>query len=194
MPFFTPGTVILTPAGESPVENLSIGDQVVTRDRGAQKIRWIGQKVLDYAHLASNPHLRPVLVRQASLSAGLPERDLMISPNHRIMIERTRTALFLSEQEALVAAKHIVDSKGIRQVDVLGVTYVHFMCDRHEVVMANGIWLESFHTADPSLGAVGNAQRNEIFELFPDLRQSLSPEAVARTRRRERAILLDTDR
>lgn len=194
MPFFTPGTVILTPAGERVIDDLRVGDSVMTRDRGAQAIRWIGRRTLDYAHLVSNPHLRPVLLRQASLAAGLPERDLMVSPNHRVLIEKERTALFFSEREVLVAAKHIVNAKGIRQVDVLGVTYVHFMCARHEVVMANGIWAESFHTVDRSLGAVGNAQRAEIFEIFPELRATQSPEAERKARVRSRDIVMDHER
>ena len=186
--------MILTPAGERVIDDLRVGDSVMTRDRGAQAIRWIGRRTLDYAHLVSNPHLRPVLLRQASLAAGLPERDLMVSPNHRVRIEKERTALFFSEREVLVAAKHIVNAKGIRQVDVLGVTYVHFMCARHEVVMANGIWAESFHTVDRSLGAVGNAQRAEIFEIFPELRATQSPEAERKARVRSRDIVMDHER
>lgn len=191
--FFTPGTVILTPSGERPVEQLAVGDQVLTRDHGVQTIRWAGQRTLDYGNLHSNGHLRPVLLRQASIAPGLPERDMMLSPNHRVVIEAVRTALFFAGDKALVAAKHIVNSKSIRQVDVLGVTYVHFMCDRHETVMANGVWVECFHTSDPSLGAVGNAQRSEIFELFPELRETQSPAATARAKDRARAIVLDME-
>jgi hypothetical protein len=193
MPFFTPGTVILTPAGELPVEALRLGDEVITRDHGNQTIRWIGQRALDYAYLNANAHLRPVLFQQASIAPGLPERDTMVSPNHRVLIESSRTALYFSGSEALVAAKHVVNARSIRQVDVLGVTYVHFMCDRHEVVMANGIWVECFNTGDVSLGAVGNAQRGEVFEIFPDLRSQISPAVAEKARNRARTILLDAD-
>jgi Hint domain len=193
MPFFTPGTVILTPSGERPVEDLRLGDEVVTRDHGNRAIRWIGQRVLDYAFLNANAHLRPVLFQQASIAPGLPERDTMVSPNHRVLIESSRTALYFSGSEALVAAKHVVNARSIRQVDVLGVTYVHFMCDQHEVVMANGIWVECFNTGDLSLGAVGNAQRGEVFEIFPDLKAEISPAVAERARNRARSILLDAD-
>lgn len=194
MPFFTPGTVIATPQGERLVEDIAVGDQVVTRDNGARSVRWVGRRVLDYAHLVTNPHLRPVFFRQASLGPGLPERDMMVSPNHRVLVDNGRTALFFSEREVLVAAKHIVNANQVRQVDVLGVTYVHLLCDGHETVMANGVWVESFHPADTSLGALGNAQRSEIFEIFPELQRGLEPETRERDRRRRRSVLLDFTR
>lgn len=191
MPFFTPGTVIATPHGERAVEELAVGDLIVTREHGTRPVRWVGKRVLNYAHLVQNPHLRPIFLRQASLGPGLPERDMMVSPNHRVLVDSGRTALFFEEHDVLVAAKHIVNAKDVRQVDVLGVTYVHFLCDGHETVMANGVWAESFHPVDTSLGAHGNAQRSEIFELFPELLQGQEPETKARDRKRRRAVLLD---
>ena len=56
-------------------------------------------------------------------------------------------------------------------MDTLRTTYIHFMFDRHEVVLADGAWTESFQPGDVTLGGMGNSQRNEIFELFPDLRE-----------------------
>jgi hypothetical protein len=52
----------------------------------------------------------------------------------------------------------------------MATTYIHFMFDRHEVVLSNGAWTESFQPGDYSLKGLGNAQRNEILELFPELK------------------------
>ena len=109
------------------------------------------------------------MVSQGSLGQGLPERDMLVSPNHRLLVANERTMLYFEEHEVLVAAKHLSNSRTIRPVDALGVTYVHFMFDRHEVVLANGCWTESFQPGDYSLNGLGNAQRNEIFEIFPEL-------------------------
>ena len=133
---FTPGTRVATLKGEILVEKLAAGDKVVTRDNGIQDIRWAGSKKIDWRIMTAYPHLKPVLVRQGSLGNDLPERDLMISPNHRILVANERTAL-------------------------------HF--DRHEVVLSDGIWTESFQPTDTSLKGFGNSQRAEIFEIFPDL-------------------------
>ncbi len=167
---FTPGTLIATPKGEVPVESLKPGDKIITRDNGIQEIRWFGTKHLDWATLCANPHMKPVLIRKGSLGNGLPEEDMLVSPNHRMLVANDRTALYFEEHEVLVAAKHLVGARGIHAVDSAGTTYIHFMFDSHEVVLANGAWTESFQPGDFSLKGLGNAQRNEIFELFPDLR------------------------
>lgn len=183
VPCFTPGALIATPRGEVPVESLKAGDQVITRDNGIQTIRWVGAKKLSWQDLAVNPHLKPILIRRGSLGNNLPERDMMVSPNHRMLVANDRTALYFDEHEVLVAAKHLVAGKGVHEVDSMGTTYLHFMFDRHEVVLANGAWTESFQPGDYTLKGMGNAQRNEIFELFPDLKTTEGRETYSAARR-----------
>ncbi len=193
VPCFTPGTLIATPRGEVPVESLRVGDKIITRDNGMQEIRWMGRKDLTWAELSVAPHLKPVLVRQGSLGNGLPERDMMVSPNHRLLVANDRTALYFDEHEVLVAAKHLISSKGIHSVDTAGVSYLHFMFDRHEVVLGNGAWTESFQPGDLTLKGLGNAQRSEIFELFPELKTETGLEsytAARKTLKRHEATLL----
>ena len=170
IPCFTPGTVIATPKGERLVEELRAGDRVITRDNGIQEIRWIGEKAISGQELASNDHLRPVLIQKGSLGYGLPERDMLVSPNHRVLVNNDKTALYFEEREVLVAAKHLTGLAGVDVVNAMRTTYIHFMFDRHEVVLSNGAWTESFQPGEQSLKGVGNAQRNEIYELFPELK------------------------
>lgn len=193
IPCFTPGTMIATPKGEVAAEYLKAGDKIITRDNGIQEIRWVGQKAMGWRDLHVNPHLKPVLIRQGSLGNGLPERDMLVSPNHRVLVANDRTALYFDEHEVLVAAKHLVSSAGIAAVDSVGTTYIHFMLDRHEVVLSNGAWTESFQPGDYTLKGMGNAQRNEIFELFPDLKTEAGLQdyqAARRTLKRHEALLL----
>lgn len=193
IPCFTPGTMIATPRGEVPVETLRAGDKIVTRDNGLQEIRWVGQKALSWADMAAAPHLKPVLVRQGSLGNGLPERDMMVSPNHRLLVANDRTALYFDEHEVLVSAKHLVGSAGVHAIDSMQTTYIHFMLDQHEVVLSNGAWTESFQPGDYTLKGMGNSQRAEIFELFPDLRSKEGLEsymAARKTLKRHEARLL----
>ncbi|WP_370738523.1 Hint domain-containing protein [Pseudoruegeria aquimaris] len=166
---FTPGTMIATPRGERAVETLKAGDKVITRDNGIQEIRWIGGRPLTWQDLAASPYLQPILVKAGALGNGLPEKDMYLSPNHRVLVSNDKTALYFDEREVLVAAKHLVNNKTILQVESAGTAYIHFMFDHHEVVLSNGSWTESFQPGDHSLKGMGNAQRNEIFELFPEL-------------------------
>ena len=168
-PCFTPGSMIATHRGETPVQHLAVGDRVITRDNGIQTVRWVGKTQMFVQDFQAEPHLLPVFIRQGSLGKGLPERDMMVSPNHRILVTSERTSIRFTEREVLVAAKHLT-SPGVHTVQSSGTTYIHFMCDRHEVVLADGVWTESFHPDDQSLKGLGNAQRLEIFEIFPELR------------------------
>jgi Ca2+-binding RTX toxin-like protein len=193
IPCFTPGTLIATPKGEVPVELLKAGDRIITRDNGIQEIRWTGRKDMGWHDLVANPHLKPVLIRQGSLGNGLPERDMMVSPNHRILVANDRTALYFDEHEVLVSAKHLVAGKGIDSVNAVGTSYIHFMFDRHEVVLSNGAWTESFQPGDYTLKGMGNAQRGEIFDLFPELKTEAGLEgygSARRTLKRHEAALL----
>ncbi|MFY0310707.1 Hint domain-containing protein [Leisingera sp. D0M16] len=183
IPCFTPGTLIATPLGERRVEDLQAGDRVITRDNGIQEIRWIAARTLEGQDLAGASHLQPVLIRQGALGNGLPERDMMVSPNHRVLVANDKTALYFEDREVLVAAKHLTGLAGVDRVELTEVTYIHFMFDQHEVVLSDGAWTESFQPGDHSLRGLDNAQRNELFELFPELKSEQGRAAYTAARR-----------
>jgi len=183
IPCFTPGTMIATPQGERPVQDLAVGDRVITRDNGIQHIRWVGRRDMTGQELNSVAHLRPVLIRQGALGKGLPERDMLVSPQHRVLMASDKTALYFDEAEVLVAAKHLTDMDGIDVVEVSGTTYIHVMFDQHEVILSDGAWTESFQPGDQTLAAMGDAQRAEILELFPELETVVGINAYTAARR-----------
>lgn len=193
IPCFTSGTAIATPRGERLVEELKVGDRIITRDNGIQEIRWVGHKMMTGKDMIGTPYLRPILIKAGSLGNGLPERDMMVSPNHRMLVSNERTQLYFEESEVLAAAKHLVGTPGIYEIDVMQTTYIHFMFDRHEVVLSNGAWTESFQPGDYSLKGIGNAQRNEILELFPELATETGLEgyqAARKSLKKHEAMLL----
>ncbi|UWR28140.1 Hint domain-containing protein [Sulfitobacter sp. S223] len=183
VPCFTPGTLIATPKGERKVEELEVGDRIITRDNGMQVIRWIGRREMSGEELAEKEHLRPILIRQGALGNDLPERDMMVSPQHRVLVANDKTALYFEEREVLVAAKHLTDIDGIDVVEVSQTSYIHIMFDQHEVILSDGIWTESFQPGDLSLAGVGDASRDEILELFPELATRAGIEAYAAARK-----------
>jgi Ca2+-binding RTX toxin-like protein len=183
IPCFTPGTLIATPKGERKVEDLEVGDRIITRDNGMQEIRWVGCRDMPGEELVAKEHLRPVLIQQGALGEGLPERDMMVSPQHRVLVANDKTALYFEEREVLVAAKHLTDLDGIDVVEVSHTSYIHIMFDQHEVVLSDGIWTESFQPGDMSLAGVGDSSREEILELFPELATREGIEAYAAARK-----------
>ena len=176
---FTAGTLITTPRGAVPVEDLAVGDLVLTRDNGARPLRWIGRRRLSAAELAANPRLRPVRFRAGSLGNGLPHADLTVSPQHRMLVQSVEAELHFGEHEVLVAARHFGGRPGIETVTDAGeVIYVHLMFDEHEIVLSNGVWTESFQPGEHTLGDMDAEQRAELYTLFPELAGGL-PTAAA---------------
>lgn len=192
-PCFTPGTLIATPQGEIPIERLQVGDRVITRDNGTQTIAWVGRKALDRLTLARQPALNPVLIRKGALGNGLPERDMVVSPNHRMLSASDEAAFYFEEREVLVAAKHLCHFDGIDPVKASSVEYIHIMFERHEVVLADGTWTESFQPGDYSLKGLEDAQRAEVLAIFPeltDLRAGQGMRAARRSLKSYEAALL----
>ncbi len=169
VPCFTEHSMITTRRGLVPAGQLRIGDMVQTRDEGMQPIRWIGSRRMTGAHLAKNPKLNPVTIGAGALGNGLPERDLLVSPQHRMLVSSVKTQLWFAEDEVLVAARHLIFLDGIEQIAPDSVTYVHFMFDRHQVVMSEGTWSESFQPGDHILRGMDDEQRAELAEIFPEL-------------------------
>ena len=82
-----------------------------------------------------------------------------------------------------MAAKHLTGMDGVEIVDVPDVTYLHVMFDQHEVILSDGAWTESFQPGDLTLGSMGDAQRAEILELFPELATARGKESYVSARR-----------
>ncbi|MCF1709980.1 Hint domain-containing protein [Tabrizicola sp. J26] len=161
--------MIETAQGSVAVEALKPGDMVWTRDHGLQPLRWIGGKTLNREQLAEQPELAPVRIKAGALGRGQPLRDMMVSPQHRVLIAGSRAELLFGEDELLVAAIHLVGQPGITRVEGRPVRYVHLMFDRHEIVLSDGLWTESFQPGDRTLAGMDAGQRAELDALFPGI-------------------------
>lgn len=149
---FTPGTLIDTPDGPRAVEEIRPGDRLSTRDSGAEEVLWTGARHLSGARLFAMPHLRPVRIRAGAF--GVACADLVVSPEHRLLLSGPGARALFNEAEVLVEARDLVDDGAIRAEAVpRDVTYIHLLTARHEVVRANGVATETFHpaSADPDL-------------------------------------------
>lgn len=170
VPCFCAGTLIQTQNGQVAVEKLSVGDMILTQDNGLQPIRWIGSTRVSAEMLARNPHLRPIRIKAGALGANTPSLDLLVSPQHRVLVRSKIAVKLFGTAEVLVAAKQLLQLADIDYADdVTEVEYVHFLFDQHEVVISNGAETESLYTGPQALKSVGRGARDEIFSLFPEL-------------------------
>lgn len=131
------GAIIAVPAGLIAVEDLAIGDLVVTVDHGPQPLRWIGQ-----AEARGHGPLAPAVIEAGAMGNA---RTLAVSQQHRMLVRDSRAQLWFAKPEVLVAAKHLVNGTTIRIAPQGSVTYLHLAFDTHEVIFAEGIPAESLH-------------------------------------------------
>lgn len=179
---FTPGTQVDTQHGLRAIETLQPGDRVRTRDRGFQPIRWIGRKTFDTAELQANAALHPILFAKGSLGPALPTRDMMVSRQHCVLQDGARSGLYFGEDEVLVRALHMVGQPGVTATLVQEVTYLHLMFDHHEVILADGVWSESFQPAARNIGGLDEDARQELLAVFADMPEPANPEAYVSAR------------
>ena len=148
---FGPGTLISTTEGDLPVEWLASGDKVITRDHGAQPLRWIGYWRLSAQQLAATPALRPVLIEPNSFGPGAPDHPLALSRGQRIFVDGPEVQYYFGVDTALAAAEHMTDvDAGFDAAQDF--TYFHLLFDAHQVIRANGLWTESLFADDATLG------------------------------------------
>ncbi len=142
----------------------------MTRDNGLQPIRWVGSRHLSASELRAAPDLAPVILRKDALGPGLPSKDLMVSPQHRLLLEGYRIELAIGQSEAFCAAKTLIDGTSVVTSPLWGVTYIHLMFDAHQILTANGMPCESLLPSAPVLDAFHDQSREELLAIYPDLR------------------------
>lgn len=167
---FTPGTRIETPEGPRLVEELREGDRVQTKDNGAEEIQWIGSRRMTGARLFAMPHLRPIRIRAGALGGTRPDSELLVSPEHRMLVEGDVARALFNTSEVLVSAKDLINSGSITvDLAVREVTYIHLLLPRHQILWANGVETESFHPANAALSALGEVDCLRLLARYPAL-------------------------
>jgi hypothetical protein len=131
---FLRGTQIGSPTGETPIEQLQIGDEICTLD-GNAKVKWLGydrfrapDKVIE--------GLTPIRVARFAIDDETPVRDLYLSPRHCLFADGL-----------LIPIEYLQNGTSIAYCTLSGaewIEYYHIECDRHEIVFAEGAAVESY--------------------------------------------------
>ena len=127
------GTLVATPRGEVPVEQLAVDGLVHAQDAGAAPIKWIGHRRVDCLRHPKPQKVWPVRVCAGAFAEGLPLRDLWLSPDHAVFVG-----------EVLIPIKYLINGISIEQVPMDEVTYYHVELEHHDVLLAEGLPAESY--------------------------------------------------
>lgn len=131
---FMPGTRILTPDGEAVVESLKAGDLVLIADGRARPVRWLGRQTVSTV-FGDKLRVLPIRIKAGALDENVPARDLLVSPDHAILIDGV-----LAQAATLVNEISIV-----REVNAPPIlTYFHIELDDHSVIFAENTPVETF--------------------------------------------------
>lgn len=172
---FARGTNITMASGQQClIEDLKVGDKVLSRDDGPQVVRWIGQTTMravgDFA---------PIQIRKGALNN---ENDLIVSPNHRLFIYQRIDEVGAGRSEVLVKAKHLVNGDSVTVLEGGFVDYFQLLFDDHQIIFAEGIAAETLlldERTSPALPAdvaqeilgdvpLHNLRAHEDFEIGSD--------------------------
>lgn len=155
------GTLVRTDSGLVAVEHITAGDLVFTRDHGLQAVRWSGARTVKCMG-----QFAPVRFEAGAIHNTRP---LVLSQQHRVLVEGWQAELLFGESEVLVPAVHLLNDHNIRLVKAGHVTYHHLLLDTHAVIETEGVWTESLHPGAEALNALLPLARAEIAALFPSL-------------------------
>lgn len=155
VPCFARGTLIHTPQGRVPVESLVAGDLVLTKDAGAQPIRWVGTRHLNAVDLSATGQ-HPIEFKPGSLGSGRPDRPLHVSPQHRMVFGGD----YLMPARGLLGLPGVREMKGCRQI-----SFHHLLLDQHHVIFAEGTETESLLPGPTFLSRCAVSDRLKIMRV-----------------------------
>ncbi|ORE96833.1 Hint domain-containing protein [Aurantimonas sp. 22II-16-19i] len=132
---FTTGARIETPCGAVAIEALAVGDTVTSASGSEREIVWIGRRTVDCS--GKDQHMAPVRVMANAFGAGVPERDMFLSPGHPVLVRQ-------NDVEVLVPIMNLINGTTIERTAMPSVTYWHIELDQHDILLADGLPAESF--------------------------------------------------
>jgi len=135
---FLSGSLINTTSGNTPVEDISIGDEIIAYVDGvatSRRVTWAGQAHCNVrAHLPDDEAGYPVRILKDAISDGVPFKDLLITAEH---------CLFFDGQ--FVPARMLVNGRSIFfDKSITSYDYYHIETEDHSVIMADGMLTESY--------------------------------------------------
>jgi hypothetical protein len=152
-PCLASGTMVRTQKGELPVEYLQAGDQVMTREAGLQTLALTQSFLLSDSELRVRPELCPVVISRNAFGPGLPCRDLMVSPDHRVPARGPTAGWASGPAPVMVQARDLAGRlegafTDMSAMEIAGVEYFALVFEH-----ACSIWADGLPVEGPGLSA-----------------------------------------
>jgi T5SS/PEP-CTERM-associated repeat protein len=158
---FAAGTRIGTQGGFTRVEELRVRDTVLTADGRCEAVVWVGSRTVDCVRHPRPETVWPVRIAKGAFGANTPARNLHLSPDHAVFVNGV-----------LVPVKLLINGTTIAQVKRRTVTYHHIELSTHEVILAEGLPVESYL----DVGDRANLAGDRAADLYPSF--DVSPDAA----------------
>lgn len=158
---FARDTLIRTPMGVSPVQDIRPGDKIWTTCDPEAIVLWVGSKTVFATGEAA-----PVVFEVGAIGNTTP---LVVSQQHRILLQGVQASLMFGAAEVLAPAHSLLSLNGVRLAEGATVTYHHIMFDTHQIIESDGVLTESFFPGATALRTLDSAAREELVSLFPEL-------------------------
>ncbi len=126
------GTQVMTLDGALPVEYLSPGDRILTRD-GVRRLAAVEVTVIRNARL--------IRICASTLGHDKPTDDLLVSPDQPVFIRDWRAKAMFGSKSAMVAAKRLADGEFIRHETLSQVRLYTLRFDAPCVIYAGNLEL-----------------------------------------------------
>jgi len=167
------GANLRTPCGLRRIEIVRPGDLIVTRN-GLQPVQMVWKRRVTREQVALLPDLAPIRLKPRAIGPMMPQRDLVVAPDHRLLIPGFRLAGVPDDTSVLTEARAIAGTCDAVFADTSmeSVTYYQLVFDRHQVLTANGLPVESFLPDPAAIEALGGEMRDALEERYPELRTS----------------------
>jgi hypothetical protein len=182
-----------TPVGRRRVCDLRAGDAVLTEDGRSVTIAWIGVSCYGRFQATADPRLRPVHLHAHALGRGLPDRDLVLSPQHRVVVEGPACELLFGTERVFVIARHLPLPFATWPEPEADVRYYHLLLENHEIVVSNGLPTESFQPARRMIETLSEAARCSLMAVLKVLGTDAMlsrPDALPTLNSREARVLM----
>jgi hypothetical protein len=131
---FVPGTLVRTPFDEVAVETLNRGNPIMTADGRTVTVDWLGVQTVSLK-FADKLRVLPIRIKTNALAENVPSRDLLLSPDHVILIDGA-----LIQAGALVNGTSIVRETNVPTT----FTYYHVEVQDHSLILAENTPAETF--------------------------------------------------